>query len=119
MDSFSTGLLARLLFLMGFLDCFTTVVGTVFFGAKELNPFMSGLVRDNLAFFVASKLAVTTFASLVFIQTDRLIIKSRSIASGRLQYTGKVLKIVLFSLVFALAILLVNNLAVIVQSFNL
>ena len=119
MDSFNTGLLARLLLLLGFLDCFITVVGTVFFGANELNPLMSELVKDNLALFVASKLTVTTFASLIFIHADRVIIKSRSKISEGLEYAGKVLKIVLFSLVFALAILLVNNLVVIVQSFNL
>jgi hypothetical protein len=119
LDSFNTGLLASLLVLLGFLDCFITVVGTVFFGANELNPLMSELVKNNLALFVSSKLTVTTFASLIFVQTDRVIIKSRSKTGEGLEYAGTVLKILLFSLVFVLAILLVNNLVVIIQSFNL
>jgi hypothetical protein len=43
MKSYPTMLLA----LMGSMDCFTTVIGILYFGAVELNPFIAGVISTN------------------------------------------------------------------------
>jgi Domain of unknown function (DUF5658) len=55
-----------LLILMGSLDCLTTVVGSLYFGARELNPLIVGLVNSNLPAFVVIKLVVTVCMGAIF-----------------------------------------------------
>jgi hypothetical protein len=62
-----------LLILMGILDCLTTVVGTMYFGAQKLNPFIAILSNFNLAFFVAIKLVVTVCVGLVFVLPEKTL----------------------------------------------
>ena len=40
-----------LIVLMGSIDAITTVIGVLYFGASELNPFMTGIVNTNIAAF--------------------------------------------------------------------
>ena len=48
-----------LLILMGAIDCVTTVIGVLYSGAKELNPFMAGIVSTNIGAFLVVKIAAT------------------------------------------------------------
>ena len=104
-----------LLVLMGSMDCLTTVVGTQFFGTREINPFIAGLVSSNLPIFVALKLAVTVCVALIFVFAEKMLLASRDknrafkIAHNTLRasYVG----VVLF-LVFVVA----NNVVVICNS---
>jgi hypothetical protein len=50
-----------LMALIGSMNCLTTLVGIFFFGARELNPLVAGLVSSSLPVFVAVKLAVAVF----------------------------------------------------------
>jgi hypothetical protein len=47
-----------LLVLMGSIDCVTTVIGTLYFGAIEMNPIMAGVV-SNVPLFMVLKLTAT------------------------------------------------------------
>jgi hypothetical protein len=69
-----------------------------FFGAREINPLVAGLVSSNLPAFVAIKLAVTACAAAVFVLAEKpfwaarirttVHSKSRTIPCGFLrQYT--------------------------------
>ncbi len=49
-----------LVFLLGFLDWLTTVVGLLFCGGVELNPILSGLTQSSMLGFSAAKLAAVT-----------------------------------------------------------
>ena len=60
-----------LLALMGYMDCLTTVIGIMYFGAVELNPLISGIVSTNLSAFVALKITSTVTVCLIFIQTEK------------------------------------------------
>jgi len=44
-----------MLILMGSIDCLTTVIGVLYFGAAELNPLMTGIVSTNIAAFFSTE----------------------------------------------------------------
>jgi hypothetical protein len=98
---------------MGVLDCFTTVVGTMFFGTVELNPIIAGLLYSNVLGFVAVKLAVTFSIAFILVWADRALIKLADQSSAIL--ARKMLLIATFGVLFFLIIVVVNNVLVLVQ----
>ena len=60
----------------GTMDCLTTVVGTFFFGARELNPLIAGLVNSNLLAFVVVKLMVTVYVGVIFVLAEKILLGS-------------------------------------------
>ncbi len=67
-----------LLILMGSLDCLTTVVGSLYFGARELNPLIVGLVNSNLPAFVVIKLVVTVCMGAIFVFAEKNLLPTRT-----------------------------------------
>ncbi len=61
-----------LLVLMGSLDWLTTIVGILYFGAVEGNPFLSALTETNLLAFTAVKLGTVFFVGFLFYQAENL-----------------------------------------------
>ena len=56
-----------LLIIMGSIDCITTVIGVLYHGATELNPFLAGIVSTNIGAFLVVKLAATMIvASFIY-----------------------------------------------------
>jgi hypothetical protein len=62
-----------LLALMGSLDWLTTVIGIVFFGAVEGNPFLAGLAIINLPAFSVLKLGTAVFLGFLFYQGEKTL----------------------------------------------
>jgi hypothetical protein len=62
-----------LLILMGSLDWLTTIVGVVYFGAVEGNPFLVGLVSSNLLVFSVIKLGTSFFVGFLFFQANKIL----------------------------------------------
>jgi hypothetical protein len=62
-----------LLVLMGSLDWLTTIIGIVYFGAIESNPFLAGLTQTNLPAFTGIKLGVAFFVGLLFYQANKIL----------------------------------------------
>ncbi len=60
-----------LLILMGSMDWLTTVIGIVYFGAVEGNPFLSEIARTNLPVFTAIKLGTAFFVAFLFNKAER------------------------------------------------
>ena len=78
-----------ILVLMGYMDWLTTMIGIVYFGAVEVNPFFADIVRTNLAAFTAIKLTTTIFVGLLYYVGDRMLMrlkdkKSKSFLCARL-----------------------------------
>jgi hypothetical protein len=101
---------------MGTLDCLTTVVGTVYFGTQELNPFIASLLSFNLPFFVAVKLAVTVCVGFIFVLAEKTLLSTeatnkRSFKIAQNTLLGSYVGIVVF-----LAFVVVNNVLVIVHT---
>ena len=57
---------------MGLMDCVTTVVGILYYGAVELNPILTGVVNANLTAFIALKLTSTVVVALIFRQAGKI-----------------------------------------------
>ena len=58
------------------MDCLTTVVGAMFFGAREANPVLAGLVSSKLSGFVVVKFAVTVTVSLILILAQKTLMRT-------------------------------------------
>ena len=93
-----------LLVLMGSMDWLTTVVGIVYFGAVEGNPFLSGLAQTNLPAFTAIKLGTAFFVGILFYQAQKTLNrtvdkKSKSFVGMRYLLIGAYLASLIFLLV--------------------
>jgi hypothetical protein len=102
-----------LLIFMGSIDCLTTVVGVVYFGAVELNPFLAGIVSTNIQAFVAIKITATIFIGLTYIQANR-ILKAMNRKSKTFLYSHKLVKIVYAGVILFLIIIVTNNLLILI-----
>ena len=97
---------------MGSMDCLTTVIGTLYYGTRELNPILAGLVSSNLPAFVIVKLTVTVSVGLIFILAQKTLMKSPNKNSASFKIALQILRIAYFSIILFLAIVVANNLLV-------
>lgn len=81
------------LIFMGSMDCLTTVVGAMFFGAREANPVLAGLVNSNLSGFVVVKFAVTVTVSLIFILAQKTLMRTSDQSTNAYKIALRILKI--------------------------
>ena len=110
-------LMTVLLALMGVLDCITTVVGILFFGAFEKNPLMASLIQTNLSAFITIKLAATACVYLSFFQANRLIGTIKDKTSRAFRYSNRLLNVTLFGLIGFAIMTVANNSIVITHLF--
>ncbi len=97
---------------MGSMDCLTTVVGAVFFGTRELNPVLAGLVSTNLSGFVVIKLVVTISVGLIFVLAQKTLMRTSDHSSNSFRIALKTLKMAYLTIVVFLAAVVVNNILV-------
>jgi len=101
---------------MGTLDCLTTVVGTVYYNTKELNPLISGLVATNLPGFVAVKLAVTILVGVTFVLVEKMLRKNADTKDRSLRIAQNTLKAASVGLIGFLTVVVANNVLVLLQT---
>jgi len=106
-----------LLAIMGSMDCLTTVIGILYFGAVELNPFIAGVVSTNLPAFIFLKLITTVFICLIFIQAEKILMKTKNKSTKTFSWTQKLLKSASAGIIVFLIIVVVNNLIVLFNTF--
>jgi hypothetical protein len=97
------------LLLMGTMDCVTTVIGVLFYGATETNPIMVGVINSNIAVFTVLKLTATFCIAGTYtlskIMLDRTVDKStRSFRIGNV-----FVKAIFASIAIFLIVVVVNN----------
>ncbi len=100
---------------MGSMDCLTTVVGALFFGTQELNPFLAGLVSSNLSGFVIVKLTVTVVVGLIFVLARKILMRVFDPSSNSFKIALKTLRIAYFTIVLFTAVVVVNNILVLLH----
>ena len=61
---------------MGSIDCLTTVIGVLYFGAAEMNPLMADIVSTNIFAFLALKISATFLIGFTYILAKRSLNKS-------------------------------------------
>ena len=95
------------------MDWLTTMVGIVYFGAVEGNPFIADLARTNLPAFSAIKLGTAFFVGFLFYQAEKTLNRTEDKKSKnfmRMRYL--LIAAYLASLIFLLVAVVNNVLAV-------
>lgn len=105
-----------LLALMGSMDCITTVIGILYFGAVELNPLIAGVVSTNLPAFVILKLTTTIFVCLIFVQAEKILMKTQNKTTKAFAWTHRLLKVVYAGVIVFLVVVVVNNAVVLASA---
>lgn len=104
-----------LLILMASMDWLTTVIGIVYFGAVESNPFLSQIAHTNLPVFTAVKLGTAFFVAFLFNLAEKTLNQAPNKRSKSFVSARYFLKAAYVASVGALIFAVVNN-AIIVMS---
>jgi membrane protein DedA with SNARE-associated domain len=104
------------LIFMGSMDCLTTVIGSLYYGTRELNPVLAGLVSSNLPAFVTVKLTASVAVGLIFILAQKTLMRTPDKNSASFKIALQILRIAYFSIILFLAIVVTNNLLVLINS---
>ena len=102
--------------LIGSVDCLTTAIGILYFGAVERNPFLAGITTTNLPAFAAIKLGATIFAVLLFSLAEKTLMKAEDKSTKGYVCTRYVLRGAYAAVAVFLLIAVLNNIAVIVRT---
>jgi hypothetical protein len=97
---------------MGSIDCLTTVIGVLYFGAAELNPLMTGIVSTNIFAFFVLKISATFLIGFTYILAKRSLNRTLNKESKSFRYSNILLKVAYTGLIIFLFIVIVNNLIV-------
>lgn len=101
-----------LLAFMGSMDCLTTVIGILYFGAVELNPFIAGVVSTNILAFVILKITTTLFVCLIFAQAEKILMRTENKNCKAFTFMNILLKVSYVGVILFLVVVVVNNLMV-------
>jgi hypothetical protein len=104
-----------ILILIGSIDCLTTVIGVVYFGAAELNPFLTGIVNTNIWAFLVLKLSATFLIGLTYVMANRLLNSTVNKDTKAFQYSSKLLKVAYAGLTVFLIVVVANNLFILLS----
>ena len=98
--------------LLGSIDCITTVIGVTYFGAVELNPFMTGIVSTNIMAFLALKISATFLIGFTYIFAKRTLNRTMDKSTKAFKYSSRLMKVVFAGLMIFLIIIVINNLII-------
>ena len=102
------------LVLMGAMDCLTTVVGVIYFGAVELNPILSGAVQSSIVAFMVLKLTATLCIAGTYILAKKMLNKTADKTTNSFRFSNIFVKSSYTGLVVFLLMVVANNLVVMV-----
>ena len=103
---------------MGSIDCLTTVIGTIYFGTVELNPLIASLISISLPAFVLVKLIVTVSIGLIFVFAEKTVKKIPNKGTQLFRATYSFMRVAFFGIVFFLAVVVGNNIVVIIKAIG-
>ena len=95
---------------MGSIDCITTVIGVLYFGAVELNPVLAGVV-SNIPLFIVIKLSATFCIGGTYVLAKKILNTSDKTTKS-FRYSNLMMKAVYAGLVVFLVTVVVNNFTV-------
>jgi hypothetical protein len=103
-----------LIILLGSIDCLTTVIGVMYFGASELNPFMTGIVSSSIAIFLAIKISATCLIGFTYIYAKRILNQSMDKTTKAYKISCKGVKIAYAGVMVFLILTVLNNFLVLI-----
>ena len=98
--------------LLGSIDCITTAIGVLYFGAVELNPVLTGIVSTNMLAFLVLKVSATVLIGSTFILAKRTLNKTVNKESKSFKYSSRLMKVAFAGLMVFLIIVVINNLTI-------
>jgi uncharacterized membrane protein len=98
--------------LLGSIDCVTTVIGVLYFGAAELNPFLTGIVNTSIVAFLVLKLTATFLIGITYILAKRTLNKTTDKESRIFKYSNRIMNIAYAGLTVFLIIVVINNVTI-------
>jgi uncharacterized protein YneF (UPF0154 family) len=101
-----------LIILLGSIDCTTTIIGVIYFGASELNPLMMGIINSNIFVFLVLKISATFFIGFTYLLAKKTLNESMDKNTRIFKYSSKMMKGAYAGLMVFLIITIINNLAV-------
>jgi hypothetical protein len=104
------------LILMGSMDWLTTIIGIVYFGAVEGNPFLADIVSTSLPVFTAIKLSTTIIIGLLFYKAERTLLRTSDKNTRSFRYARIVLRVAYVAAMVLLLFAVLNNLSVVVRA---
>ena len=96
---------------MGSIDCVTTVIGILYYGATELNPVMAGVV-NNIPLFMVLKLTATICVGGTYLLGHRILHTTEDKTTRSFKIGNASMKLVYMSLIAFLTIVVINNFTV-------
>ena len=107
-----------LVVLMGTLDCVTTIIGILYFGAVESNPLMANVASASLAGFTLVKMVTTLVIGALFYQTDKLLMRTPNQTTRMFVWTKRFLKASTLGVIAFLIVVVSNNVLVLLSAMN-
>jgi membrane protein DedA with SNARE-associated domain len=103
-----------LIILLGSIDCITILIGVMYYGASELNPFMTGIVNSSMVGFLILKISATFLIGFTYIYAKRILNKAMDKSTKVFKVSCKVMKGVYARIMIFLIIAVINNLIVLI-----
>ncbi len=104
-----------ILFLMGALDCITTVIGVMYYGAAELNPLMTGIVNSSIPAFILIKISATVLIASTYFIAKRTLDTAVNKETRFFRYSSFGMKAAYAGLAIFLAVTVANNLIILLS----
>jgi hypothetical protein len=101
-----------LIILLGSIDCITTVVGVIYFGASEINPFMTSIVSSSIAGFLVLKISATFLIGFTYVYAKRTLNKTMDKSTKAFNVSCKVMKGAYAGIMIFFMVTVINNLMV-------
>lgn len=114
--SYTRYIASFMLILMGSMDCLTTVIGALYFGAQEMNPIVAGLLEANVPAFVLVKLGITFAVGIIFIWAERTLTQTGVIHDKSFKVAYTTLKVASIGIVVFLMVVVGNNVVVLLRT---
>jgi len=105
----SDALPSCLIILLGSIDCLTTLIGTIYAGAVEVNPLMKCILSTNVMAFLAIKISATLIIGFTYIFAKGTLDNSTKTS----KYSRNLMRVAFAGIISLLIITAINNLTVI------
>jgi uncharacterized membrane-anchored protein len=97
--------------LMGTIDCITTAIGVLYFGAVEMNPVMASVV-NNVPLFMVLKLSATLCIGGTCILATKIINSISDKTTKSFRYGSVGMKVIYTGLIAFMMVVVINNFTV-------
>ncbi|MCW4054423.1 MAG: DUF5658 family protein [Candidatus Bathyarchaeota archaeon] len=97
------------------MDWLTTIIGIVYFGAVEGNPFLADITRTSLPAFTAIKLSTTIMVALLFHTAEKTLLRTPDKNTLSFKCARIVLRAAYIIATVLLLVAVINNLLVVVK----